>query len=211
MTPQPRRTVPFALLALGGVAFIAGGISHPSDSGTGTKTEQLHEMLVQDSWYPSHALLLVATVGFAAGALALRDQGTPAFRSVARAATVVGAVAVLGMAVHLLEGLNAEALADGEANLFARVQAVNETVVDTAWGVAFAALALVGGLTRSAGNIVTAALGLVGGAAFAVASATIASTDLFDPLFPVSALLGTWAIWIGVAHARAGAGTPVSV
>jgi hypothetical protein len=206
-----RRTLPFALLALGGLAFIAGGATHPGDSGSGTKTEQLHEMLVQTSWYPSHTLLLLGTVGFAAGAAALRDRGTAATRSVAGVATVVGAVAILGMAVHLLEGLNADALADGRANLFAQVQAVNETVVDAAWGLAFAALALVGGLTRSIGNVVTAALGAVGGAAFALASATIAFTDTFDPLFPVSALLGTWAIWIGVSGTRENAKTPVTV
>lgn len=206
-----RRTLPFALLALGGLLFIAGGATHPRDSGSGTKTEQLHDMLVQTSWYPSHTLLLLGTVGFAVGAHALRGRGTTATRAAARIAAVVGAVAVLGMAVHLLEGLNADALADGEANLFAHVQAVNETVIDAAWGLAFAGLALVGGVTRVIGNVVTAALGLVGGAAFALASATIAFTDTFDPLFPVSTLLGTWAIWIGVREARQDAKTPVTV
>ena len=200
---RPPHALAFPLLALGGLAFIAGGILHPGDSGTGTKTEQLHEMLVQSSWYPAHALLLLATVGFAAGALALRYDATGAVRTVTRVASVVGVVAVVGMAIHLLEAVNADALADGRTNLFAQLQAVNETVVDAAWGLAFAALAVVGGLTRAIGNPVTASLGAVGGGAFALASATIAFTDTFDPLFPVSALLGTWAIWIGVARATA--------
>lgn len=210
MTPtRPPHRLAFALLAVGGLAFIAGGMLHPGDSGTGTKTEQLHEMLVQPTWYPAHALLLLATVGFAAGALALRHgaPGTPGTPGVvgttSRIASVVGAVAVAGMAIHLLEALNADALADGRTNLFSQLQVVNETVVDAAWGLAFAALAVVGGLSRSIGNPVTAALGAVGGGAFTLASATIAFTDTFDPLFPVGALLGTWAIWIGVAGATA--------
>ncbi|GAA4096183.1 hypothetical protein ACFFOS_04900 [Nocardioides kongjuensis] len=197
----------FVSLAVGGLAFIAGGVLHPGDSGTGTKTEQLHEMLVDPSWYPAHALLLLATVGFAAGALALHRDGTGGSGVVSvatRIASVVGVVAVIGMAIHLLEALNADAIADGHANLFAQVQVVNETVIDAAWGLAFAALAVAGGLTRAIGYPVTAALGGVGGGAFALASATIAFTDRFDPLFPVSALLGTWAIWIGVARNRAG-------
>lgn len=202
-TTRPPHALAFPLLAVGGLAFIAGGMLHPGDSGSGTKTEQLHEMLVQSSWYPAHALLLFATVGFAAGALALRHGATGVVGATARIASVVGVVAVLGMAIHLLEALNADALADGRTNLFAQLQVVNETVVDSAWGLAFAALAVVGGVTRSIGNPVTAALGAVGGGAFTLASATIAFTDTFDPLFPVSALLGTWAIWIGVARASA--------
>ncbi|WGX99847.1 hypothetical protein QI633_15010 [Nocardioides sp. QY071] len=202
-TTRPPHALAFPLLAVGGLAFIAGGMLHPGDSGSGTKTEQLHEMLVQSSWYPAHALLLLATVGFAAGALALRHGATGVVGATARIASVVGVVAVLGMAIHLLEALNADALADGRTNLFAQLQVVNETVVDSAWGLAFAALAVVGGVTRSIGNPVTAALGAVGGGAFTLASATIAFTDTFDPLFPVSALLGTWAIWIGVARASA--------
>ena len=45
MTPtRPPHRLAFALLAVGGLAFIAGGMLHPGDSGTGTKTEQLHEI-----------------------------------------------------------------------------------------------------------------------------------------------------------------------
>jgi hypothetical protein len=195
--------LPFVALALGGVAFIAGGVTHPSDSGEGTKIEQLHEMLVHPSWYPSHLLLLLGTIGFAVGAWALRGRGSARMRLVTRVTCVVALVTVAGMAVHTLEGLNADHLADGEGNLFSTVQTVNETVIDTAWGVAFAVLALVGGLSRSAGNLVTAVAGLVGGLGFALASATIAYTDRFDPLFPVGALLGLWAIVVGVREATA--------
>lgn len=189
-----------ALLALGGVAFIAGGATHPSDSGQGNKIEQLHEALVDSMWYPSHAMLLLAMSGFAAGILALRLRPdlTEPVRRVVRVVSVVAVVAVLGMTVHLLEGLNAENLADGEGNFFFTVQVVNETVISATWGLAILVLAVVGGLTRTIGNRVTLVMGLVGGACFALAAATIAYTDRFDALFPVASLIGLWGLVVGL-------------
>ena len=70
------------------------------------------------------------------------------------------------------------------------------------WGLAVAALALVGGLTRSLGNRITIAFGLVGGLAFALASATIPYTDTFDSLFKVGSLVSVWAILVGVMAMR---------
>jgi hypothetical protein len=61
-----------------------------------------------------------------------------------------------------------------------------------------AALAVVGGLTRTLGNRVVLALGLLGGLAFAVATATIAYVDTFDVLFPVAGLAGIWLVAVGV-------------
>jgi hypothetical protein len=189
-----------ALLALGGVAFIVGGITHPSDSGAGSKTEQLHEMLVDPAWYPSHAVLLLGMVGFAAGAMNLRSRpGLPTLLvRLLRATTVMAWVAVLGMAVHFAEGFNADAIADGEMNWFARVQVVNETVIDSAWALCLGAVAVVGGATGRIGNAIVGALGLVGATAFALASATIAWTDRFDVLFPIGGLLGVWAVLVGL-------------
>lgn len=195
-TTTPR--APFVALALGGALFNAGGMTHPGDSGEGSKVEQLHEMLVQPTWYPSHTLLLLGMAGFAIGAFALRDRLPDRFRWVARTVAAIAVIAVVGMVVHLLEGLNAPHIADGHGNAFSQVMAINETVIDTAWALGFVALAVIGGLTRTIGNVVTAALGLVGGGAFALASATIAFTDRFDALFPLSGLLGLWAIVIGV-------------
>lgn len=189
-----------ALLAIGGLAFIAGGVTHPSDSGQGNKIDQLHEALVDPMWYPSHALLVLAMSGFAAGILALRLRpDLPGqVQRVVRVVGVVAVVAVLGMIVHLFEGLNAESLADGEGNLFSTVQVVNETAIDATWGLAILVLAVVGGLTGTIGNRVTLVMGLVGGACFALASATIAYTDRFDSLFPVAMLLGLWAVVVGL-------------
>ncbi len=194
----------FAALALGGVLFNAGGMIHPADSGGGTKVEQLHDMLVHDSWYPSHVLLLLSYVGFALGALALRRTLAPRLDGLTGTVCVVAVVGAAGMTAHLLGALNADAIADGEANVFYGVQVISEMVVNTAWALAFAVLAVVGGVRRGIGNVVTAALGLVGGAAYALASATIAFTDLFDALFPVGGLLGLWAIVIGVWFAISG-------
>jgi ABC-type branched-subunit amino acid transport system permease subunit len=196
MTTRSQR-LQLAALALGGAAFIAGGITHPSDSGTGTKTDQLHDMLIAPAWYPSHVLLVAGIAGFTLGALALRGRGSPAMQRLTAAVSVISAIAVVGMTVHLFQAVNAGEVADGQENLFSQLQVVNETVLNTVWSLSFAVLALVGGLTRTVGNVVTAALGLVGGGAFALASATIAFTDRFDVLFPVGALLGLWAIAVG--------------
>ena len=53
------------LLVLGGGAFFVGGVTHPRDGGNGNKVQQLHDMLVDSSWYPSHAALLAAMALFA--------------------------------------------------------------------------------------------------------------------------------------------------
>src|SRR5689334_23042063 len=166
-------------LILGGIAFIAGGATHPGGSGVGNKTQQLHEMLVQPSWYPAHALLLAAMILFATGIFAMsRTSGLP--RSMATATTVVagvGALATAGMTAHLLAALEADSLAAGHPTTISQVQTWNETIVDTLWAVSIVFLAVAGGLSRTVGNRITLALGVVGGLAFALASATIAFTD----------------------------------
>ncbi|MEU7886511.1 hypothetical protein AB0B54_13500 [Microbispora bryophytorum] len=186
-------------LVLGGITFIAGGATHPGDSGEGDKVQQLHEMLVQPSWYPSHALLLLSMGLFAAGIFAIsrRDVG----RSMAAATKVVagiGALATVGMAAHLFAALEADSLAAGQPTIISTMQTWNETIIDTLWGLSIAFLAVAGGLTRTVGNRITLALGLAGGLAYALASATIAFTDRFDPLFPVGSLIGIWAAAAGV-------------
>lgn len=186
-------------LVLGGITFIAGGATHPGDSGEGDKVQQLHEMLVQPSWYPSHALLLLSMGLFTAGIFAIsrRDLG----RSMAAATKVIagiGVLATVGMAAHLFAALEADSLAAGQPTTISTLQTWNETIVDTLWALSIVVLAVAGGLTRTVGNRVTLALGLVGGLAYALASATIAFTDRFDPLFPVGSLIGVWAAAVGV-------------
>jgi hypothetical protein len=202
--PNTQRTSPVVRLAgpslvLGGVAFFLGGVTHPSDSGEGTKVQQLHEMLVDPSWYPSHALLLAAMALFAVGIFALRQRRnlSTGMERLLQVVFVIACVATLAMAVHLFAAIGADSLADGKHSLVSRLQTVNETVVDTAWGLALATLAVAGGLTRTVGNRLTIPFGLVGGLAFALASATIAFTDTFDSLFKLGSLLSIWAILVG--------------
>ena len=189
-----------ASFVLGGVAFFVGGAMHPGDSGTGSKVAQLHEMLVDEKWYPSHALLLVAMVSFAVAILSLRRSGdlTGAMAAVTRVVSVVAVLAALGMLLHLLAALGADGIADGEQTLVYRLLALNETVIAAPWALSIAALAVAGGLSRTLGNPVTLALGLVGGLAHALAAATIAYTDRFDALFPVGSLIGVWAVIVGL-------------
>lgn len=185
---------------LGGAAFVAGGAAHPGDSGTGSKVAQLHEMLVDGKWYPSHALLLVAMVAFAVAIVRLRRRAAlvGGMAAVTRVVSVVAVVAALGMTLHLLSALGAAGIADGEQTFAYRLQTLNETIIDASWGLGIAALAVAGGLTRTLGNPVTLPLGLVGGLAFALASGTIAYTDRFDGLFPLASLLALWGVVVGV-------------
>jgi hypothetical protein len=193
-------------LVLGGIAFFIGGVTHPSGNGQGNKVQQLHEMLLDSSWYPSHAVLLAAMALFATGFLALRRRGglNPGVESLLRFVFVIACIATVSMAVHLFAALDAASVADGKPSLVSRVQTVNETVVDASWGLAVGALAVAGGLTRTIGNRMTMVFGLVGGLAFALASGTIAFTDALDPLFAVGSLLSVWAIAVGVKALRRG-------
>jgi hypothetical protein len=193
-------------LIAGGITFVAGGATHPKDSGHGNKIDQLHDMLVDATWFPSH-LLLVASLGlFAVGVLALRQRSDldAAMVRVVRVVSIIAILATAGMTVHLLEAVNADSLADGEANFYSWLQTANEILVDATWGLAMAVLAVVGGRTRALGNRVTLVLGLVGGTCFALASATIPFTDVFDGLFPVASVLGLWAVVVGVLQLRHG-------
>src|SRR5690349_6838261 len=73
-----------------------------------------------------------------------------------------------------------------------------ETIINPTWGLMIATLAVAGGLTRTLGNRIVLPLGLLGGLAFALATATIAFVDTFDPLFPVAGLAGLWLVTTGV-------------
>jgi hypothetical protein len=200
----PRPAIGSASLILGGIAFIIGGALHPQDSGHGNKVQQLHDMLVSGAWYPAHVVLVLSMGLFALALLTLRQRRglRPSMTRVVRVVTVITVVATIGMTVHLLEAVKAGAVADGRVDFYVWLQTANEILVDATWGGGLAVLAVVGGVTGALGNRFTMLLGLVGGACFALASATIPFTDRFDPLFPVSSLLGVWAVAVGALELR---------
>jgi cytochrome bd-type quinol oxidase subunit 2 len=202
-TPLPSRRIDRTaaiLLLLGGLAFFVGGALHPKDSSTGgTKLEQLHDMLVDPLWYPSHLVFLAAIALITAGLIVIRRRGDLPGR-MARLMTVVTAISMLAtvaMLIHLFAATEADAIEHGHSTALIDFHTWNETIVNPLWGLAIATLAAAGGLTHTLGNRITLALGLVGGLSFAVATATIAFTDLFDPLFPISSLIGVWAAAVG--------------
>lgn len=182
-----------------GITFFIGGLTHPTDSGHGNKVQQLHDMLVSSSWYPSHALLLVAMVLFAFAISATQRQRDlrPDLARFLPLVFVVGCVATVSMTVHLLAALGASSVADGKPSLLSAVQNLNEAI-DAVWGLAIAALAVIGGRNGSLGNRLTLPLGAVGGLAFALGSATIPYTDSFDPAFKIGSLVSVWALAVGV-------------
>lgn len=188
------------LLVLGGLAFFVGGALHPKDSSSGgTKLEQLHDMLVDPLWYPSHAVLLAAVALITGGLVLIRRRGDLPGR-MAPLMSVVVAISVLAtvaMLIHLFAATEAGAIEHGHSTALIDFHTWNETIVNPLWGLAIATLAVAGGLTRTLGNRITLVLGLAGGLTFALATATIAFTDLFDPLFPISSLLGVWAAAVG--------------
>lgn len=211
--PRTRAQVALAgpAFLLGGIAFFIAGMTHPTDSGRGNKVLQLHEMLLDSSWYPSHALLLAAMALLATGIRAFRRRPdlTPGMDTVLKYAFVIACITTATMVFHLFSALGADSLADGKHSLISRVQTFNESVVQTPWALAIAALAVLGGLTRTVGNRMTIPFGLVGGLSFAIASATIPYTDTFDPLFKVGSLIAVWAVLTGAIAIRAQTATGV--
>lgn len=199
--------IQFGLLALGGVAFNIAGPMHPSDSGTGSKTDQLHEMVVDSAWYPAHSVMLLGVILATVGLWAIHLEAAGRMRTLTKVVAIVSSVMSVGTVIHLLQPLNSEGIADGNQSAMSTLMYVVEPL-DGIWALSIAVLAVVGGINRSVGNIVTASLCTVGAIGFAIAALTIPYTDRFDPLFPLGGLLGLWMIVIGVGRAarRGGVG-----
>jgi hypothetical protein len=187
-------------LVAGGAAFFIGGPLHPQGSDEGDKTEQLHSMLVDSAWYPAHLVALVGFACVAAGLLALSWDPTLRDRlgRVLPISAWVAVVATLGAVVHLFAATQAAEVGQGDTTPLVAAFMGVETIVNPVWGLTIAALAVAGGLTRALGNRLVLPLGLLGGLAFAVATATIAFIDTFDPLFPVAGLAGVWLVATGI-------------
>ena len=190
----------FVLLIAGGAAFFVSGPLHPTGSDAGDKTEQLHSMLIDSAWYPAHLVALVGFACVAAGLLALRRN--PMIRDrlgrLLPISAAVAVVAALGAVIHLFAATQAAAIEHGGTTPLVAAFMGVETIVNPTWGLMISTLAVAGGLTRTLGNRIVLPLGLLGGLAFALATATIAFVDTFDPLFPVAGLAGLWLVTTGV-------------
>lgn len=188
-----------AALAGAAVAFSVGGALHPNDSGTGDKVAQLHDMLLQSTWYTSHLGLLASFGLFTVAFLRLpgRLELAPVTRRIVRVMTVVSALTTAAMVPHLLAPLGADSIVDGRSNALSVFMNIDETLADAPWALGVALLALVAGVAGHLGNRVTAIVGVVGGVSFAAAAVTIPFTDALDELFPVGGMGVTlWALGV---------------
>jgi hypothetical protein len=193
--PPTRPLVAWGLVA-GGALFFAGGPLHPHEDPPGVSVkEHLRIMFEDPNWYPSHLLLLAGMVLIAAALVALARTRADRTLTVAAVAAVLGAA---GMALHLAAAVDADAIAAGGSTPVVDVQVVVETITVPFFGLAMAALAVVGARTRTLGNAVVAVAGVLGGLGYALAGATFLLTDRFDGLFPAAAGIALWTLAAGI-------------
>ncbi|WP_329375602.1 hypothetical protein [Streptomyces sp. NBC_01483] len=207
-TPVPaaiaraKATITGWLLLVGGAAFLVGGGMHPRvDAPDGGAKERLRVMFEDGDWYPSQALMLAGTACIAAALVALVRRRLPAgapSRYAAVVAAVGAALASVALLVHLLAAGEADRLAGGGDTPITDALVVVDTIAIPVFGLAIAALALLGALTRSLGNVVVAIPGVVGGAGYALAAGTILISDRLDGLFPTAIGIALWAAAVGV-------------
>ncbi|WP_369244385.1 hypothetical protein [Streptomyces sp. R41] len=200
---RAKATITGWLLLAGGTAFLVGGGMHPRvDAPDGGAKERLRIMFEDGGWYPSQALMLAGTACIAAALITLVRRrlpaGAPSVRYAAMVAAVGAALASVALLVHLLAAGEADRLVGGGATPITDTLVVVDTIAIPLFGLAIAALALAGALTRSLGNVVVAIPGVVGGVGYAFAAGTILISDRLDGLFPTAIGIALWAAAVGV-------------
>jgi hypothetical protein len=202
--PAPRRDLISGIaLIVGAGFFLPSGLLHP-EPGPGTALEQIHDMVTDPRWIPSAALTLAA---FACFALAFARLSTAAdlLARVLRWGALTSAAVAVGQVVYLFGGVGAEPLARDEGNWFSAVMYVTHLIVNPLWGLAVAAIALAGGLSRRLGGPVSLVAGAVGGLSWTVSMLTAPYLDIDDILFPVAGTLLTgWILALGGGLLRRG-------
>jgi hypothetical protein len=200
-----RRAAPLvgAGLVAGGAIFFAGGGMHPKEDPPGVSLkEHLRIMFDDPAWFPAHTVLLVGMALIAVALVALvRGRSlavVPRVQSVAKVAAVAAVLAAADMVLHLLSATEADRMDAGQSTPITDVNLVLEAITVPAFGLSIAALAVVGAATHTIGNWVVAVPGVVGGLGFALAGATFLFTDALDPLFPLAAGIGLWALAVGI-------------
>jgi hypothetical protein len=200
-----RRTSPLVGwgLLIGGAFFLAGGPMHPKEDPPGVSVKEHMRIMFEDpAWYPSHAVLLVGMALIAASLVALARgrslSGVPRAHAVAVIAAVAASLAAPGMLLHLVSALEADAIATQHSTPITDVEVIVETITVPAFGFSIAALAVIGAMTRTLGNLVTAVPGVIGGVGYGLASATFLFTDRLDFLFPAATGIALWTIAAGI-------------
>ena len=201
--PQRRDIVSGSALIAGAAFFLPSGLLHP-EPGPGTGLQQIHEMVTDPKWIPSAALALVAFACFTLAFARLSGTDDNLGRALRWGAISSAAVAA-GQFVYLFGRVGADTLARDEGNWFSGVMFVTHLLVNPLWGLAVAAIALVGGLSRRMVGRVSLVVGVVGGLSWTVSMLTAPYLDIDDLLFPVAGTLLTgWTVALGVVLLRRG-------
>ena len=199
--PKRRDHISGSALIAGAAFFLPSGLLHP-EPGDGTELQRIHEMVTDPKWIPSAALALFAFACFAIAFARLSVAADPLGR-VLRWGAVTSAAVAVGQLVYLFGGLGAESLTRDEANWFSWVMFATHLFVNPAWGLAVAAIALVGGLRHRLVGPVGLVVGLVGGLSWTVSMLTAPYLDIDDILFPIAGTLLTgWMVALGVVVLR---------
>lgn len=202
-SPQRRDLASGSALIAGAAFFLPSGLLHP-EPGPGTGLQQIHEMVTDPRWIPSAALGLAAFACFAWAFARLSGSSESLGRALRWGAVSSAAVAV-GQLLYVFGRMGADPLARDEGNWFSWVMFATHLFVNPVWGVAVAAIALVGGLSRRLLGRVSLVVGVVGGLSWTVSMLTAPYLDIDDILFPVAGTLLTgWALALGVVLLRRG-------
>ena len=187
-------------LIVGGMLFFVAGGMHPSDDPPGLSLKGHLLLLYEDpGWYPSHALLLAGMALIAASLIALVRGRT------------LAALSVVSALLHLVSAADADRIAAGASTPLTDVSLGVETLVIPAYGLAIAALAVLGAATHTLGNWIAAVVGIIGGLAYALAAGTALFTDALNFLFPAAAGIAVWAILVGIGILRSRSTSVVAV
>ena len=201
--PQRRDLVSGGALIVGAAFFLPSGLLHP-EPGPGTAMEQLHEMVTDSTWIPSAALTIAAFACFARAFARL--SGSDRLGRVFRWGSISSIAVAIGAFVYLFGRVDADALARDEGNWFSSVMFVTHLLVNPAWGLAVAAIAVVGGVTRGGNRLVgplSMVVGVVGGLSWTVSMLTAPYLDIDDVTFPIAgSLLTLWTLALGIKLLR---------
>lgn len=198
-----------ALIA-GGALMLAGGPMHPDSPAELPLREELALMMDDDAWVPAHAILLVATVLFAAGLWRVLRAGEWPARAVGalRVAAVAFALYSVEAFVHLIAFVDVDRLRDGDFAPVAFSHLALAAVLYPLSGLALASLAWRLLPTWSLPQRVFAVAGMVGGLFHAVsvpATMLLPDAEVSFLFAGAGILIAIWSITAGLVGIRSGA------